>query len=73
MTEIRIAPHRNAARSGHPFVWFDDSDPSDPGWVLRYWDAAGEQNDNPLDADNPDDEAAALNEARTVFERRFGQ
>lgn len=49
-----------------PYVWFDDRDPDNPGWVLRY--STGEELgrrhlDEPLDASNPNKPKQAQREA----------
>lgn len=72
MTDIEVIDRDNERadqlkREQVPFVWWDDQDPTNPGWVLRYWLNVDEWTDEPLDAADRDDPDEAADEARRML------
>lgn len=63
---------------GEAFLWWDEQDPGNPGWVLRYHlerpdegnEGTGRRNlDEILSCDDPDDVDAARTEAEAILRR----
>lgn len=54
-------------------LWDDLTDTHFPGWVLRYWHSSGAWVDEVLAANNEEDSAEAMSEARRFLGSPFGE